>query len=165
MFMQLVRFETAWDYVMDFRYVDQALLQEDMAKAFVHQNRFDHSLALSSFIGVKLEDIPWKYQQLKSMLKARCKSMKFYFQSEDQKVLPQIDLEALGFNKQSPQIWVHDHPDYSVSAIAITSFKECEWILQVGKRKGRGLPDHAADFAMLFDRQMKLDLNEVVKVS
>lgn len=159
-----MRFESVWDNVFTTEYIDLNVLKQGAKSAYVRQNRFNPRIVLTSVADLPVELIAQKFQYLQMMLKGRCKSMKFFFFNTDS-ILPVQQLDKLGFKQESPQIFVYEHPDYSVSAISIPVCNEQEWVLQIEKRKGNGLPATACDLTRLFYYQPSLSFDEVVNVS
>lgn len=73
--------------------------------------------------------------------------------------LPFDDLEEAGFQQRDSFIWDLKHNDFSVAAIAIpNNNSEPYWVLQVSKRRGKGLPVTACEMATIVQTQQELEL-------
>lgn len=163
--LKLHRFESVWDKVPNLKDLDLQSLNEGVETALVRPNRYEPSIVQTSFIGLEIDVVSQKFHQLMNMLKGRCKSLKLFFDADDKEKLPYHELKSLGFQQDHANIWVYNHPDFDVSAIAIPSYSDHEWVLQIEKRKGKGLPVTACDFAKLFETQLSLSLDHEVIAS
>ncbi|MED4728610.1 hypothetical protein P9597_10720 [Aneurinibacillus migulanus] len=159
----LKRVEMSWDNVLDFTNLNIPQLEAIGCNLTARQNRYTESKMLVSVTRINVENTATIMNRIRHMTGARCTSLKFYFEPEEQyrrsSIVPIDELERLGFELTHQNIWVfRQHPDFSIAAIAIPTYSECEWVLQIDKRNGDGVPATACNYMKLFNEQMKLVL-------
>ncbi|MED0677633.1 hypothetical protein ABEV55_16230 [Aneurinibacillus thermoaerophilus] len=162
--MELKRVEIRWDKIRSL----ENFIPEKIQSCHVQlrPNRYNPSFAASVFTDIRSEDVRHAMTQLQHMLGGRALSLQFYYKTDNvackKNLLPIGELERLGFVHKEQFIWCFEHPDFSIAAIGIPSFTESEWVLQINKRNGEGVPVSACDYSSLFHQQLSLFGNEVI---